>query len=78
MDRDFETTRTYASAVLEVAEKEAVAGVDLWNAIYEKAGREEKELKRFLTDGLHLNADGYAVSICYVLRMASVLMHVCG
>ena len=62
-DRDFATTRTYAEAAVEVAAREGVAVVDLWNKIYEAAGKEEKKLRRFLTDGLHLNADGYQVRV---------------
>ncbi|KAI0747659.1 SGNH hydrolase [Daedaleopsis nitida] len=60
-DREFEVTRTYAEAAKEVAAKEGVALVDVWTKIYDAAGRVEKELSRFLTDGLHLNEAGYSI-----------------
>ncbi|KAI0713412.1 SGNH hydrolase [Earliella scabrosa] len=60
-DREFEVTKTYAEAVKEVGTKEGVAVVDLWTTIYDAAGRVEKELSKFLTDGLHLNEAGYAI-----------------
>lgn len=62
LDRSFETTRKYAEAVVQVGSNEGVPVVDIWNAIYDAAGRDEKLLTRFLSDGLHLNADGYDVS----------------
>ncbi len=61
-DREFEVTKTYAEAARQVAAKEGVALVDVWTKVWEAAGKVEKELNRFLTDGLHLNEAGYAVS----------------
>lgn len=61
-DREFETTRRYAEAVSEVGKAEGVPVVDLWGRLYEAAGRDEVGLEAFLTDGLHLNEKGYAVS----------------
>lgn len=61
-DREFETTRRYAEAVSEVGKAEGVPVVDLWGRLYEAAGRDEVGLEGFLTDGLHLNEKGYAVS----------------
>ena len=61
LDRDFEVTRTYAEAAKEVAEGEGVAIVDVWTRFWEGAGKVEAELKKYLTDGLHLNGEGYAV-----------------
>lgn len=63
LDREFAVTRRYAEAVGEVAREERVGFVDVWNRIWEAAGREEDNLRRFLVDGLHLNAEGYAVSV---------------
>ncbi|TFK85834.1 SGNH hydrolase [Polyporus arcularius HHB13444] len=61
MERDSAVTRTYAEAAVEVGAQEGVAVVDAWTALYDAAGREEKALKKFLTDGLHLNEAGYAI-----------------
>ncbi|KAI0831773.1 SGNH hydrolase [Trametes gibbosa] len=61
LDRDFEMTRTYAEAVGAVGRELGVPVVDLWGKLYEAAGRDEVGLERFLTDGLHLNEDGYAI-----------------
>ena len=62
LERLFETTKAYAEAVGEVGTKEGVPVVDVWNALYDAAGRDEKALSQFLSDGLHLNAAGYDVS----------------
>lgn len=70
-DREFEVTKTYAEAVKEVGAKEGVAVVDLWTTIYDAAGRVEKELSKFLTDGLHLNEAGYAVGVREVFGRAA-------
>ncbi|KAM5542561.1 hypothetical protein V8D89_003522 [Ganoderma adspersum] len=61
LDRDFEVTRTYAEAAKEVGQSEGVPVVDVWTKFWEGAGRVEAELKKYLTDGLHLNEEGYAV-----------------
>jgi isoamyl acetate esterase len=62
LDRDFEVTRQYAIAVKDVGIDEGVAVVDVWTKIWDAAGQEERELERFLWDGIHLNAEGYQVS----------------
>ncbi|KAH9923983.1 SGNH hydrolase [Epithele typhae] len=61
MDRDFETTRTYAAAAKELGAAKGVPVVDLWTKIYDAAGQEEAALSGFMTDGLHLNRDGYQI-----------------
>ncbi|OSC97633.1 SGNH hydrolase [Trametes coccinea BRFM310] len=61
LDRDFETTKRYAEAVGEVGNLESVPVVDLWNKLFDAAGRREAGLEEFLTDGLHLNEKGYAI-----------------
>jgi len=68
LDREFEVTSRYAQAVEQVAREEGVAFVDVWNRIWDAAGHEEANLRNFLEDGLHLNAEGYAVrSFCRLL-----------
>lgn len=62
LDRSFETTRKYAEAVIEIGEKEGIPVIDIWTALFDAAGRDERALSRFLWDGLHLNAAGYEVS----------------
>ena len=65
LDRDFDVTRRYADVVADVAREEGVAFVDVWNRIWDKAGREESGLTKFLVDGLHLSGEGYAVSFSF-------------
>jgi lysophospholipase L1-like esterase len=60
-DREFSVTKQYAEAVLAVAASEHVAAVDVWNAMYDAVKGEERQLDRFLHDGLHLNQAGYHV-----------------
>ena len=62
LDRDFEVTKAYAEGVREVARSEDVALVDVWSALWEAAGKDEKSLSKLLKDGVHLNAEGYRVS----------------
>jgi len=62
LDRNFEITRAYAEGVREVALVENVALVDVWSALWEAAGKDERSLGKFLRDGLHLNLEGYRVS----------------
>ncbi|TFK42990.1 SGNH hydrolase-type esterase domain-containing protein [Crucibulum laeve] len=61
LDRLFDITKAYADAVKDVAVEKKVALVDVWSAVWEAAGKEEKALARFLNDGLHLNGEGYAI-----------------
>lgn len=60
-DREFWVTKQYAAAVLAVAASEHVAAVDVWNAMYNAIKGDERQLDRFLHDGLHLNQAGYHV-----------------
>jgi lysophospholipase L1-like esterase len=62
LDREFEVTRQYAQAVEQVAREEGLPFVDVWNKIWDAAKHDEAEVRKFLTDGLHLNEAGYAVS----------------
>lgn len=59
-DRDAENTRLYVEAVKEVGREHGVAVVDTWGAI-NKLAEKEGGLDRFLSDGLHLTGEGYAV-----------------
>ena len=62
LDREFEVTKAYAESVREVARSADVALVDVWTALWEAAGEDERSLSKFLRDGLHLNAEAYRVS----------------
>jgi len=64
LDREFETTRAYANAVKEVAHAKQVAFVDIWTELWQAAGENERALSKYLTDGLHLNKEGYRVNQC--------------
>lgn len=35
--------------------------VDVWTALWEAVGKDERKLEQVLSDGLHLNAAGYDV-----------------
>ena len=73
-DRVAEVTREYARAVGDVVkdindgvkeegrDDERVALVDVWTALWGAAGKAEKGLEPFLSDGLHLTSKGYGVS----------------
>lgn len=62
LDRAFDITAKYAQAVRDVAAKEGVLIVDAFQALWSAAGQEESALTKFLSDGLHLTADGYTVN----------------
>jgi lysophospholipase L1-like esterase len=58
-DREFEVTRLYAEAVIELAREEGVPVTDVWTLLWEAAGKDERALGEYLLDGVHLNAKGY-------------------
>ncbi|KAI5122981.1 hypothetical protein M0805_006859 [Coniferiporia weirii] len=60
-DRAFGVTAEYAEAVRRVGATEQVPVIDAWRALWDAAGHKEEALSRYLSDGLHLTADGYAV-----------------
>ncbi|KZT29894.1 SGNH hydrolase [Neolentinus lepideus HHB14362 ss-1] len=59
--RSLDSSHRYAEAVKEVGKKEGVPVVDAWTGIWEAAGKVEEALRKYLKDGLHPNANGYAV-----------------
>ncbi|KDQ12350.1 hypothetical protein BOTBODRAFT_34645 [Botryobasidium botryosum FD-172 SS1] len=61
MDRTADQTKAYADAVIKAGEEARVPVVDLWTKLWEKAGETEEGLKKYLKDGLHLNAEGYEI-----------------
>jgi len=61
LDRKFDVTKAYAEAVKEVGKKEDILVLDTWTALYEAADRQEKQLEKFMDDGLHLNVAGYGI-----------------
>ena len=61
LDRDFEVTRQYAEAARLVGEKAGVPVIDVWTLLWEGCGKEEKNLAKFLYDGLHVNELAYGV-----------------
>ncbi|KAI0059080.1 SGNH hydrolase [Artomyces pyxidatus] len=60
-DRAVESSREYAAEVERVGQREGVPVVDVWNKVWDAAGKDEKGLERFLYDGLHLNDEGYKI-----------------
>jgi len=71
LDRDFEVTRTYAMAVKDVAAKDGVPVVDLWTKVWDACGHVEEKLSEYLYDGLHLNAQGYAIVFDEIIKSIS-------
>ncbi|KAK0210587.1 SGNH hydrolase-type esterase domain-containing protein [Desarmillaria ectypa] len=61
LDRLFETTKQYAQAVIDVGREACIPVVDVWAALWNAAGQDEAALREFLSDGLHLNRDGYSI-----------------
>jgi len=61
-DREFEFTKLYAEAVVTTAKEERVAVADVWTVLWEAAGKDERALSAYLSDGLHLNAKGYELA----------------
>lgn len=62
LDRSAERTRDFAYAMKEVAEKRKVGFVNVFDAMMKAAGSDsETGLRRLLSDGLHLTAQGYQV-----------------
>ena len=59
--REFWFTKQYAEAVVETALEEEVAVADVWTAIWEAAGKDDRALNAYLLDGVQLNAKGYEV-----------------
>ena len=59
--RKFEVTRKYAEAVCRISGEENVPVLDVWTSFWAAADGDEHALERFLSDGLHLNAEGYKV-----------------
>ncbi|KAJ7694204.1 SGNH hydrolase-type esterase domain-containing protein [Mycena rosella] len=60
-DRTFEITKEYAEGVKEAAAATKVSVVDVWTAIWKAAGENEASMSAYLSDGLHLKPEGYAV-----------------
>jgi len=60
-ERVFDATKSYAEAVKEVGVQENIPVADIWTAMWDASGHEEKALSNFLYDGLHLNGDGYFI-----------------
>ena len=62
-DREWNNTKAYADAVIEIGKgKPRVGVVDMWEAIWVAAGEDVARLPEFLNDGLHLTVAGYQVS----------------
>jgi lysophospholipase L1-like esterase len=63
-DREFEFTRQYAEAVVKSAQEGGIPVADVWTVLWEAAGKDERALSAYLTDGVHLNEKGYEVRRC--------------
>ncbi|KAK7014997.1 GDSL Lipase/Acylhydrolase [Favolaschia claudopus] len=72
LDREFERTKGYAKGVKEAAAVSKVEVVDVWTAIWKKAGEKEQALSRYLSDGLHLNRDGYTCRLAETFEIVYV------
>lgn len=64
LDREAERTKQFADAAQEVALELKTGFVDVYGEIMHAAGPDPEEgLRKYLSDGLHLNADGYQVRV---------------
>lgn len=62
LDRSAERTKQFAEAMGQVAEKRKVGFVNVHDAMMQAAGPDpEQGLRKLLSDGLHLTAQGYQV-----------------
>lgn len=62
LDREAERTKQFADAAQEVALESKTGFVDVFGEIMRAAGPDPEEgLRKYLSDGLHLNSDGYQV-----------------
>lgn len=62
-DRDAERTRQFAEAVKEVGAQGKVPVVDVWGRIMQFArDNDGGKLDKYLSDGLHLTAEGYRIA----------------
>ncbi|THH10184.1 hypothetical protein EW145_g1484 [Phellinidium pouzarii] len=59
LDRAFDVTAEYAETVRRVGAREQISVVDAWQVVWDAAGQKEEALSKYLTDGLHVTAEGY-------------------
>ncbi|KAF9507774.1 hypothetical protein BS47DRAFT_277948 [Hydnum rufescens UP504] len=60
-ERSNERTKAYGVALRQLGEELEVPVFDVWTAISDRAGDKEDGLVPFLSDGLHLTAEGYKI-----------------
>ncbi|KAJ3878812.1 SGNH hydrolase-type esterase domain-containing protein [Lentinula edodes] len=75
LDRDFESTKTYAETVKGIAQEEAVGIIDIWTKMWDAAGHNEQSLSNFLYDGLHLTGVGFQLMYDAVLEKTYPELH---
>jgi len=61
LDRFTEVTAKYAQVVRDVGKELKVPVTDVFTTLWETVGRDQKELRQYMLDGLHLNAAGYTI-----------------
>ncbi|TDL27607.1 SGNH hydrolase [Rickenella mellea] len=71
LDREFDVTAKYAQAVRDVGSKHTLPVVDVYKALWDAVGHEEKALNKYLSDGLHLTADGYTIVYDEIMKTIS-------
>jgi len=69
LDRKFEVTKQYAQVVKEVAKEKGTFLVDIWQAIWDRSGREEKAMSKYLSDGVHFTPEGYEVVYDEIIKV---------
>lgn len=55
--------KTYAEAVVQVGKEAGVPTVNLFDVLWNAAGGVEKDLDKYMSDGLHLSTEGYKVRV---------------
>lgn len=68
-DRYFDATKSYAEVVREVGTTLHVPVADVWTAMWDASGHDERALEKFLYDGLHLNEAGYEVTYNLIMNI---------
>ncbi|KAI6028834.1 SGNH hydrolase-type esterase domain-containing protein, partial [Pisolithus orientalis] len=68
-DRNLDATKSYAEVVNELGTALATPVADVWTAMWDASGRDERALEKFLHDGLHLNEAGYEVVYNLIMKI---------
>lgn len=63
LNRTNKAARAYAECIMEIGRETNIPVADIWSEIMDKVQQQDRQLSDFFLDGLHLNANGYQVTI---------------